>query len=184
MKRPNENDDDVFDEKGCLKDKTTYVVPMQFRDERTVFNDAAAIYDRQRREMCADGLSTAGHKAGWAEDPSRGRAVSYPVSDATIKALEQREAEDQAAWRGTDAASYPPSAEGSSCTIRQATGGAYEGARGIVRNGRCIPIEAAGKTDDAEYDAQVNTARQQITDARELAYVLKDIDDQHAYRLK
>jgi hypothetical protein len=83
-----------------------------------------------------------------------------------------------------DAESYPPSAEGTACTIRQPTDGAHEGAPGIVKNGICVPIAAQGETGDAEYDQQVRTARQQIHDARELAYVLKDIEDRHAWRLK
>src|ERR1700730_61571 len=75
IKRPDTENEDVFDERGVMRDKKTFVVPMQFRDERTVINDAVRSYMDARKELLADGGSRGAHSAGWAEDKSRGFAV-------------------------------------------------------------------------------------------------------------
>ena len=212
-KRPDTENENVFDEHGLLKPGATYRVPMQFRDERTVFNDAALHRPGYRRmptpaadsreagiaAACAFNRTHAyfdheiAERSRWKGGPQvgdpcvvdgkHGRLVDENGT-LVFRAHSPETARAELETAYADAESYPPSAEGTACTIRQPTDGAHEGAPGIVKNGICVPIAAQGETGDAEYDQQVRTARQQIHDARELAYVLKDIEDRHAWRLK
>jgi hypothetical protein len=86
LKHSDEDEDAIFDSRGCLKDKRTFRVPLEMRDERSVFTDTAAMHRPGFRRMPVPAADS--REAGAAIAHAHNRAQSYfasELSDARAK---------------------------------------------------------------------------------------------------
>jgi hypothetical protein len=169
MTRRHEDDDDLFDENGLLKDKRSLRVPMMMRDsaddglsdlQRSVCDHYAPLH-----VVDAFGNSGLALQRPGARYLAAGEGT---VDHATILAQERNrtEARDDYIRETSDAWRNPPvirdAQEGDVCTVRSgASRGWIEGSPGHLKmiNGKleCVPDELQDGMDarDAAYDAMV-----------------------------
>jgi hypothetical protein len=173
MPRPHHatNDDDIWDERGLLRDGKKYRVSLMAMDSASIAA-RAQLTDAERLSLdsCKPGYR-------YATDSAAARAAKQRARDAYRQVCDDLEN----SWRNPDPdGQLGISTEGDQCTVRQ--GGYDEGSPGHLRrignNLICVPDDY----DPDDNDNGFNSDRRSVRDAKERAYEQYERELRDAWR--